>query len=201
MQGRRKAAVSAGFSILGIAALCLMSYPVGHTGAEAVTNERHAEVGELDPFFREMRTMLEANRLDHSIVSFCGTIEKEWSGDPFGEAVCIESSLEDEESDSNDDTVREPSAGGPSGEIAVTSAGVEYTGYLSAGDRRFAIIDGREYAVGDRLVDEPFTVMTILPDSVIIQGCGTLNHETEITVPHAGIAAVGSCPEERTEQP
>lgn len=43
-----------------------------------------------------------------------------------------------------------------------------FTGYLSHGEARFAILNGREYRVGDTVKPGDFTVRSIDPDRVIL---------------------------------
>ena len=45
---------------------------------------------------------------------------------------------------------------------------VSYTGFMQMGDKKFAIIDGLEYAAGDELVQGGFKVRSITPRQVVI---------------------------------
>jgi hypothetical protein len=45
---------------------------------------------------------------------------------------------------------------------------VSYTGFMQMGDKKFAIIDGLEYTVGDELEQGGFTVRSITPRQVVI---------------------------------
>ena len=45
---------------------------------------------------------------------------------------------------------------------------VSYTGFMQMGDKKFAIIDGFEYAVGDELEQGGFVVRSINPRQVVI---------------------------------
>lgn len=50
-----------------------------------------------------------------------------------------------------------------------TQKGFEYTGYLEAGERRIAIINGMEYEVGETLIPDGGVLLRITPDSVVIE--------------------------------
>jgi len=45
---------------------------------------------------------------------------------------------------------------------------VSYTGFMQMGDKKFAIIDGFEYAAGDELAQGGFIVSSITPRQVVI---------------------------------
>lgn len=45
---------------------------------------------------------------------------------------------------------------------------LSYTGFMQMGDRKFAIINGFEYAPGDQLQDGGYTVTRITPTNVVI---------------------------------
>ncbi|MCU0586898.1 MAG: general secretion pathway protein GspB [Syntrophobacteraceae bacterium] len=49
---------------------------------------------------------------------------------------------------------------------------LDYTGYISSGTRKLAIINGLEYVVGDRLVTGGFILRSISPDAVILESTG-----------------------------
>ena len=51
----------------------------------------------------------------------------------------------------------------------------EYKGFVVSGDKRIAIINGRDYCEGDELKERGFRVWTILEDKVIIKGPGKSN--------------------------
>jgi len=46
----------------------------------------------------------------------------------------------------------------------------QYTGYLMMGNRRFAVIDGQEYTIGEILEENGFKIVSIHPTHVTIQG-------------------------------
>ncbi|MGD9045845.1 MAG: hypothetical protein PVG06_19185 [Desulfobacterales bacterium] len=47
---------------------------------------------------------------------------------------------------------------------------ITYTGFMQMGDIKFAIINGVEYAIGDRLEQGDYTVSRITPSRVVIVG-------------------------------
>jgi len=51
----------------------------------------------------------------------------------------------------------------------------EYKGFVVSGDKRVAIINGRDYCEGDELKEKGFKVWTILEDKVVIKGPGKSN--------------------------
>lgn len=54
----------------------------------------------------------------------------------------------------------------------------KYSGYLSIGDKTYAILDGNEYQPGEKLESSDYVVEEILPDNVIIRK----NNKKEIIV-------------------
>lgn len=50
-----------------------------------------------------------------------------------------------------------------------------YSGFITMGKRKLAIIDGREYTVGERLEDSAYMVKEITPDHIVIGGSGRRN--------------------------
>lgn len=47
-----------------------------------------------------------------------------------------------------------------------------YSGFITMGKRKLAIVDGREYGVGERLEDGAYMVKEITPDHIVIGGPG-----------------------------
>ncbi|MBW2432759.1 MAG: hypothetical protein JRF36_04095 [Deltaproteobacteria bacterium] len=45
---------------------------------------------------------------------------------------------------------------------------ITYTGFMQMGDRRFAIINGFEYAPGDQLADGTYKISSVTPSQVVI---------------------------------
>lgn len=46
----------------------------------------------------------------------------------------------------------------------------QYTGYLMMGNRRFAVIDGSEYTIGEMLEEKDYKIVNIHPTHVTIEG-------------------------------
>ena len=55
----------------------------------------------------------------------------------------------------------------------------KYSGYLSIGNKKFAILDGNEYQIGDQIKSSSYIVKKISPDNVVIQK----DNENEVIVP------------------
>jgi hypothetical protein len=55
---------------------------------------------------------------------------------------------------------------------SIPDLNVSYTGFLRMGDKRFAIINGVEYASGDRLDQGEYMVSSITPSQVVIVSTG-----------------------------
>lgn len=62
-------------------------------------------------------------------------------------------------------------------------ADFSYTGYLDAGSRRLAIINGIEYMVGDQLDSGSLVVKSIDPEKVVLEDAGKRG---QLTIPFTG---------------
>ena len=80
--------------------------------------------------------------------------ETEWRSDPFLETNGLEKIFDDAE-------------GAASSKHKVSFT---YTGYLELGDTRIAIINGREYEIGEELESGGYFVESIEPLQVVIRG-------------------------------
>ena len=56
--------------------------------------------------------------------------------------------------------------------VTIPDLNVSYTGFMQMGDRKFAIINGLEYASGDRLDQGDYIVRSITPRQVVIVSTG-----------------------------
>jgi hypothetical protein len=79
-------------------------------------------------------------------------IESPWQGDPF---VWSGEQTEQQATQSED--------------AQPFFSGLVYSGYIFAGDRVMAIINGNEYRNGDTVVETGYRVIRITPDKVIVQ--------------------------------
>ncbi|MCA1785036.1 MAG: general secretion pathway protein GspB [Desulfobacteraceae bacterium] len=79
-------------------------------------------------------------------------IESPWQGDPF---VRSEEQTEQQATQSDD--------------AQPIFSGLVYSGYIFAGDRVMAIINGNEYRNGDIVLETGYRVVRITPDKVIVQ--------------------------------
>ncbi len=59
--------------------------------------------------------------------------------------------------------------------VSIPDLNVSYTGFMQMGDRKFAIINGVEYAAGDRLEQGDYIVRSITPRQVVIVSTGRSN--------------------------
>ena len=90
---------------------------------------------------------------DKYIISRADT---EWKQDPL-----IATELTDRPQDEIDRQQQVIQAAGPRPNIT-------YTGFMQMGDRRFAIINGFEYAPGDQLEEGGYRVSSITPTKVVV---------------------------------
>jgi hypothetical protein len=67
----------------------------------------------------------------------------------------------------------------PEGEVEKDK--FQYTGYISMGDKVLAVINGREYQVGEQLESGGFEVLSISPEAVEIQAQG---RKDKVRVPY-----------------
>ena len=56
--------------------------------------------------------------------------------------------------------------------VTIPDLSVSYTGFMQMGDKKFAIINGVEYTVGDRLEQGDYVVGSITPRQVVIISTG-----------------------------
>lgn len=56
--------------------------------------------------------------------------------------------------------------------VSIPDLDVSYTGFMQMGDKKFAIINGVEYATGDRLEQGDYIVHSITPSQVVIVNTG-----------------------------
>ncbi len=82
--------------------------------------------------------------------------ETEWKQDPL-----ITAELTDRPQDELNRQKQVIQAAGPRPNIA-------YTGFMQMDDKKFAIINGYEYATGDQLQEGGYTVVSITPSKVVI---------------------------------
>jgi hypothetical protein len=58
----------------------------------------------------------------------------------------------------------------PEPEAAVERDKFQYTGYIRVGERSLAVINGREYQIGEQLESGGFEVAEITPEAVVLSG-------------------------------
>jgi len=69
----------------------------------------------------------------------------------------------------------------PDPETAVDKDKFHYTGFVRIGDRKLAVINGREYQVGEQLETGGFEVVEITPSEVVLQG---LVRKNSVRIPY-----------------
>ena len=63
----------------------------------------------------------------------------------------------------------------PEAEATVERDKFQYTGYIKLGESHLAVINGREYQVGEQLESGGLEVVEITPEAVVLQGLGRKN--------------------------
>ncbi|WP_457570746.1 hypothetical protein [Desulfovulcanus sp.] len=108
---------------------------------------------------RNTLNKLSANKLDPKTLYILELINQSWENDPFIKNKFIKAVKVKKADDVH----------------------FEYTGYVEMGSTRIAIINGREYTIGENLEIEGYTLKNIYPHLVIIKGPG---YKNEISVPY-----------------
>jgi len=89
--------------------------------------------------------------------------EAEWKQDPL---VSVELK------DRPESEIQKAKAVAP---VSIPDLDVRYTGFMQMGDKKFAIINGVEYAAGDRLEQGDYILQSITPSRVVIVTTGRSN--------------------------
>ena len=101
----------------------------------------------------EVRTQLATSSLDDRETYILAHAAAPWAGQPFVPARVEPPAEEDLHLAVEDPALPD----------------LTYSCYLRIADRRLAVIDGHEYAEGDRILDHDFIVQSIRPEEVILQ--------------------------------
>lgn len=125
------------------------------SATETVAVSSAAQLENLNAFITKVAEASRAglSKEDKYIIS---RAETEWKQDPL-----ITAELTDRPRDEINRQEQAVQAVGPRPNIT-------YTGFMQMGDRKFAIINGFEYAPGDQLQEGGYTVSSITPSKVVI---------------------------------
>jgi len=105
------------------------------------------DVSKAQAFATQSRARLAAVQVTAAEQAGLVAAQGEWDGQPFAEGAPPV-------------TVEAPEAAPPS---------YIYSGYVQAGRRRFAIVNGKEYGVNEALADKTGVVQAIEPDHVVLR--------------------------------
>ncbi|MFU8780660.1 MAG: hypothetical protein ACNA71_06505 [Kiritimatiellia bacterium] len=116
-------------------------------GLAAGSDVAEHDSSSVKAFIADWQAKLTGAEITGSERTVLSAVRYEWDGQPFADAP--------------------PPTPAELEEVVVSSH--VYTGYIQAGGRRFAIINGREYGVNDRLQDQSGMVQVIEPDYVVLR--------------------------------
>lgn len=146
MSGRNKVAVIVLLLALGLA---LSGWLLASRSIRAPA-EGKAGPARLEEFRHTIERMVPGTSLPEAQLSLLALARKRWPSDPF--------------------LGRKPVAAGRRPEPPKPAApdGPAYTGYVEVGDQRLAIIDGRQYEVGEDLESGDYRVVQIEPELAVL---------------------------------
>lgn len=107
-----------------------------------------------DEFLMEVSQSLAQHRLTETEKAILEKAEMPWPSQPFVQTGTPPVAT---------------AADTPSQTAEEASGNFSYTGYIDAGNRRLAIINGTEYEVGDRVADSPLRVRSISFERIILE--------------------------------
>ena len=116
------------------------------TKREVVVQKRESELKELNTFVDETVTGINKNNLTAPEIRTIASAEAEWVRDPYRAPVEKE---EDRQK--------------------LLDISFTYTGYLKAGKKKIAVINGLEYLTGEEIEPGGFIAREIYPDRVVIE--------------------------------
>jgi type II secretory pathway component PulC len=134
--------------ILVIMALVIMGGVIYYISSkrEVVVRERESELKELNTFVNTTITGMNKNNLTAPEIRAIASAETEWGRDPYRAPV-----IKEEEKQK------------------LLNVSFAYTGYLKAGKKKIAVINGLEYLVGEEIEPGGFIAREIYPDRVVIE--------------------------------
>lgn len=113
---------------------------------EVVVQERESELKELNSFVGETVTGLNKNNLTEPEIRAIASAEAEWNRDPYRAPVIKEEDMQRQ-----------------------LNVSFSYTGYIKAGVKKIAVINGLEYLAGEEIEPGGFIAREIFPDRVVIE--------------------------------
>lgn len=143
-----------GAALYGLVVVLLPSSGAGPSLAE------QTHLARLNAFAADVSLQIETRKPDRFEALVLKLSETPWAQDPFHHGQLPGEKAEAEEEQTAPEA--EPA------EAATPQLAVVYTGYLAAGPRRLAIVNGVRYGEGDELITAPFTVEKIAPDKVTL---------------------------------
>jgi hypothetical protein len=113
---------------------------------EVVVQERESELKELNTFVGVTITNMNKNNLTAPEMRAIASAEVEWVRDPYRAPI-----IKEEEKQK------------------LLNVSFTYTGYLKAGKKKIAVINGLEYLIGEEIEPGGFIAREIYPDRVVIE--------------------------------
>ena len=121
-------------------------------------------VEDLNKFVNDVAESLNKRDLSKADIHILAQAKAGWKRDPF-----LKSKLPVKFDGSNDAAATD-----------VSGIRFSYSGYLTMGDRRLAVINGMEYNVGDELNQSEYIVESITPNLVVV---GVTGKNDKIVIP------------------
>jgi len=121
---------------------------------KSVSSDVGKKPAELEAFVADITAKMSKGFLSSNDAYTINSAETEWIRDPFYEKKSFRDWRR----------IKDPKAGKDAG----SDPGFNYSGYLSIGNKKMAIINGVEYESGDHLEIEGYVVEKIYPDRVVI---------------------------------
>jgi len=152
-------------AVMGVALLCAAYILLSDRSSPQTNVATERNLASVKAFSAQLTEDLKKDNLTGADRYVLGWAEAEWAGDPFL-AKKLSSVVE---------TARGSTGGQPDN--------FAYSGYLEAGRKRLAVINGMEYQVGEQLEPGGYVVLSIDPEKVILENMGK---HGQITLPFTG---------------
>jgi hypothetical protein len=124
-----------------------------NTRREVVVQERESELKDLNTFVDKTVKGVNKNNLTAAEIRAIASAEAKWARDPYRAPVLKEKEKEEEKE-------------------KLFEVSFRYTGYLKAGKKKMAVINGLEYLIGEEIEPGGFIAREIHPDRVVIEAKG-----------------------------
>jgi hypothetical protein len=143
----RREKILVGIAAAAVIAGALVSFSGSPSDTGRSTQQEKRDIAEWAAAVRQSVARADAGRLQTRTLQ---AAEKTWDRDPFYH--------------------RHVKAKADAGSQTASRPGFSYTGYLEYGETSLAVINGMEYAPGDRLQAGNFVLERATPQKVVIQG-------------------------------